>query len=58
MPPVVDTKYGRLQGLTEDDLHVFRGVPFAAPPVGELRFRPSTGKRSGKPTRLDPVSAI
>ena len=39
MPPVVNTRYGKLQGQTEDGLHVFRGVPFAAPPVGELRFR-------------------
>ena len=39
VPPIVNTKYGRLQGTTEDDLHVFRGVPFATPPVGELRFR-------------------
>ncbi len=39
VPPIVNTRYGRLQGQTEDDLHVFRGVPFAAPPVGELRFR-------------------
>ena len=39
MPPIVNTKYGQLQGQTEDDLHVFRGIPFAAPPVGELRFR-------------------
>jgi para-nitrobenzyl esterase len=37
--PVVDTRQGKLQGQTEDDLHVFRGIPFAAPPVGELRFR-------------------
>ena len=39
VPPIVSTSYGRLQGTTEDDLHVFRGVPFAAPPVGGLRFR-------------------
>ena len=39
MPPVVHTRYGPIQGRTEDDLHVFRGVPYAAPPVGELRFR-------------------
>ena len=37
--PVVETRQGKLQGLVEDDLHVFRGVPFAAPPVGDLRFR-------------------
>ena len=39
MPPIVNTRYGQLQGQTEDDLHVFRGIPFAAPPVGDLRFR-------------------
>ena len=38
MPPVVNTRYGQLQGQTEDDLHVFRGVPFTAPPVGALGF--------------------
>ena len=39
MPPIATTQYGRLQGSEEDGLCVFRGVPFAAPPVGELRFR-------------------
>jgi para-nitrobenzyl esterase len=38
--PVVETRSGRIQGLAEPGLHVFRGVPFAAPPVGALRFRP------------------
>src|SRR5947209_19998398 len=36
---VVDTNSGRLEGLTEGGLQVFRGIPFAAPPVGELRLR-------------------
>ena len=39
MPPIATTQYGRVQGSEEDGLCVFRGVPFAAPPVGELRFR-------------------
>ena len=39
MPPTVATKYGRIAGQQEDDLAVFRGIPFAAPPVGDLRFR-------------------
>ena len=30
---------GWLQGYTEGSLKIFKGVPFAAPPVGNLRFR-------------------
>jgi para-nitrobenzyl esterase len=30
---------GVLQGTKEDGLTVYRGIPFAAPPVGELRWR-------------------
>jgi len=37
----VQTKYGRLRGFPGGDprITVFKGVPFAAPPVGENRFR-------------------
>jgi len=31
---------GTLQGTSEAGLTVYRGVPFAAPPVGDLRWRP------------------
>jgi para-nitrobenzyl esterase len=31
---------GALQGTSEAGLTVYRGVPFAAPPVGDLRWRP------------------
>jgi para-nitrobenzyl esterase len=30
---------GRLEGTVEDGIRVYRGIPFAAPPVGELRWR-------------------
>ncbi len=33
------TQQGALRGQLEDEVHVFRGVPFAQPPVGELRWR-------------------
>ena len=39
MPPIAQTTAGRIQGALEDDLTVFRGVPYAAPPIGDLRFR-------------------
>lgn len=37
----VTTRYGAVEGLAADDpaITVFRGIPFAAPPVGALRWR-------------------
>jgi para-nitrobenzyl esterase len=37
---VVCTQYGQLQGVDEGGYRTFRGIPFAAPPVGDLRWRP------------------
>ena len=37
---VVRTEYGDLRGARENGIAVFRGVPYAAAPVGALRFSP------------------
>jgi len=37
---IVETKTGRIEGSIENGLSVFKGVPYAVPPVGELRWLP------------------
>src|SRR6266446_5176610 len=37
--PVVRIGAGDLRGANENGISVFRGVPYAAPPVGDLRFQ-------------------
>lgn len=37
---VVDTAAGAVQGFIKDGVAEFRGIPYAAPPVGNLRWEP------------------
>jgi para-nitrobenzyl esterase len=37
---LVVTDHGPVRGLVQDDSRLFQGIPFAAPPVGELRWQP------------------
>lgn len=37
---IIRTASGEVRGLRVEGLHVFLGVPYAAPPVGPLRFAP------------------
>ena len=38
--PTTSTESGVISGIREGGLHIYKGVPFAAPPVGDLRWRP------------------
>lgn len=38
--PVVRVHSGELQGVVDDGVASYKGIPFASPPVGDLRWRP------------------
>ena len=39
-PPVVDAPAGIVRGEAVGAIHVFKGIPFALPPTGALRWKP------------------
>lgn len=36
---IIVTEAGKIEGVQEDGYKSFKGIPFAAPPVGELRWK-------------------
>lgn len=36
---IVDVEGGQIEGYIQDSLKIFKGIPFAAPPVGDLRWK-------------------
>jgi para-nitrobenzyl esterase len=39
--PIVQTPLGSFTGVSENGVDSFRGIPYALPPIGNLRFRPA-----------------
>ncbi len=49
--PVVTTPLGLVEGKVDGALNVFKGLPYAQPPVGALRWRPSVSVSPWKAIR-------
>jgi para-nitrobenzyl esterase len=47
---IIATKSGKVEGQFQEGLYVFRGIPYAAPPIGDLRWTP--------PQRVKPWDGI
>lgn len=37
--PIVNTDKGKIAGYLEGNIQIFKGIPFAAPPIGKLRWK-------------------
>jgi para-nitrobenzyl esterase len=64
--PIATTNAGKVAGFKEGNINVFKGIPFAAPPVGDLRWKapqpikPWSGVKdciqfAASPMQFDPV---
>ena len=42
---IINTKSGKIQGDIYESVSIFKGIPFAEPPVGTLRFEAPVMKK-------------
>ena len=66
-PVIIETTAGKISGYQKDGIQIFKGIPYAQPPINELRFKPSVPKTPWDgvldctqygpvaPQRVDPV---
>ncbi|MBN1653180.1 MAG: carboxylesterase family protein [Deltaproteobacteria bacterium] len=56
IPLLVETEYGPVRGVIGDSSRIFRGIAYAAPPVGALRFAaPQPPKKWSEPPEPVPT---
>ena len=62
LSPVVETKEGAVQGFISDGVTEFLGIPYAEPPVGNLRWQPPRDRAPWsnvlKATEFAPICAL
>jgi len=51
-PPVVRTSNGQVQGTSLSGISMFKGIPYAQPPVGDLRWKEPQPVKNWEGTRL------
>ena len=56
--PVVNAPAGSVRGEALDGVNVYRGLPYAKPPVGRLRWRPTEALQRWRGTREVPASQV
>src|SRR5262245_44767117 len=49
--PIIETLEGKIQGIAEQDAFAFKGIRYAEPPIGELRWRPPRSVAHAKNVR-------
>jgi para-nitrobenzyl esterase len=42
---ILELKDGKIEGYIEDNLYIFKGIPYAEPPIENLRFSPPLPKK-------------
>lgn len=52
-PPVATTSYGQIIGIQDTNATMFLGIPFAQPPVDNLRWHEPIDPKPWKPEILD-----
>ncbi|XP_077988541.1 cAMP-regulated D2 protein-like [Glandiceps talaboti] len=55
--PIVKTPNGQVEGVYLDEANVFFGIPYAVPPIGDMRWRHALPVKSWSPTVFQAVKA-
>jgi len=51
--PVIQTSYGPIKGASNDKAYMYLGIPFAQPPVNDLRWKAPLPNKPWSPNILD-----